>query len=113
MRTGSATRKFPELEPFVRAVEGAYGARLHAIHLFGSRARGNARPDSDYDVAVVLNDLGDYWTERFRLADLAYDQLLARDIRVQAHPFGLDEWMAGDHEDLVRSARRVAMELTG
>lgn len=107
-----ATAKFPELEAFVGAVGEAYGARLHAIHLFGSRARGDARPDSDYDVAVVLNDLGDYWTERLRLADLAYDQMLARDIHVQAHPFGIDEWAAGDSEDLVRSARRVALELT-
>lgn len=107
-----ATTKFPELVAFVSAVEDAYGARLHAIHLFGSRARGDARPDSDYDVAVVLNDLGDYWTERLRLADLAYDQLLARDIHVQAHPFGLDEWADSDGEDLVRSARRVALELT-
>lgn len=110
--TAIATAKFPELEAFVGAVEDAYGARLHAIHLFGSRARGDARPDSDYDVAVVLDDLADYWTERLRLADLAYDQMLARDIHVQAHPFGIDEWAAGDGEDLVQSARRVALELT-
>ncbi|MFH1793679.1 MAG: nucleotidyltransferase domain-containing protein [Pseudomonadota bacterium] len=100
------------MEEFVSSVERAYGARLRGIHLFGSRARGNARPDSDYDVAVVLNDLGDFWTEKMRLADIAYDQLLARDIHVQAHPFGLNEWTAKDREDLVRSAQLVAVELT-
>jgi predicted nucleotidyltransferase len=107
-----ATKKFPELKAFVGAVERIYGTRLHGVHLFGSRARGDARPDSDYDVAVVLKDLGNFWTERLRLADLAYDQLLARDIHVQAHPFGLDEWTASEREDLVRSAQRAAMELT-
>jgi predicted nucleotidyltransferase len=108
----SKATKFPELKDFVRAVEQHYGERLHGVHLFGSRARGNARPDSDYDVAVVLTDLGDFWTERLQLADLAYEQMLALDIHIQAHPFGLDEWTTGNREDLVRSAERIAMELT-
>jgi predicted nucleotidyltransferase len=30
--------------------------RPEAIYLFGSRARGNARPDSDYDLLVVVAD---------------------------------------------------------
>ena len=29
---------------------------VHAILLFGSRARGTARPDSDWDIAVVVDD---------------------------------------------------------
>lgn len=108
----TAARKFPELTDFVAAVERDYGPRLHAIHLFGSRARGNARRDSDYDVAVVLNELGDFWKEKLRLADLAYDQMLAWDIHVQAHPFGRDEWEADEREDLVLAAQKVALELT-
>jgi predicted nucleotidyltransferase len=43
--------------------------------LFGSRARGGVDEDSDYDVAVFLNDLregdlADRWRELDRLADL-------------------------------------------
>jgi hypothetical protein len=34
------------------------------------RARGDARPDSDYDVAVFSTDLSDRWRELDRLADL-------------------------------------------
>ncbi len=30
--------------------------RPEAIYLFGSRARGDARPDSDYDLLVVVSD---------------------------------------------------------
>ena len=33
------------------ALQALYGDRLERAMLFGSRARGDARPDSDYDVA--------------------------------------------------------------
>ncbi|MCK4485889.1 MAG: nucleotidyltransferase domain-containing protein [Desulfobacterales bacterium] len=32
-------------------------AKVHRVALFGSRARGDADPDSDMDVLVVLDDL--------------------------------------------------------
>ncbi len=35
--------------------ESLYGERLSRILLFGSQARGDAAPDSDIDVLVVLN----------------------------------------------------------
>lgn len=41
-----------ELKDRVLQVEGA---RVRRIILFGSRARGNARPDSDFDLLVVLH----------------------------------------------------------
>jgi predicted nucleotidyltransferase len=33
---------------------------LEGVYLFGSRARGEARPDSDVDVLIVLRDEFDY-----------------------------------------------------
>lgn len=39
--------------------------------LYGSRARGDARPDSDYDVAVFLHDMDNRDPELYRLADLS------------------------------------------
>jgi predicted nucleotidyltransferase len=38
------------------ALERAYGDRLVAIYVFGSRARGDHRPDSDLDLAVILRN---------------------------------------------------------
>ncbi len=35
-------------------LEALYGKRLHAVVLYGSHARGEATPDSDVDVMVVL-----------------------------------------------------------
>jgi predicted nucleotidyltransferase len=60
----------PVLMRFRAALDDIYGARLERAVLFGSRARGEARPDSDYDVAVFLTSLPDRWTELDRLADL-------------------------------------------
>src|SRR5690606_32264185 len=65
------------LRSFARAVEGMYGERLRGIYLFGSRARGDHRPESDADVAIVLAD-GDWqrWEETMRIADLEYDTIV-------------------------------------
>jgi predicted nucleotidyltransferase len=42
---------------------------------FASRARGDARDDSDYDVAVFLKGLADRWQEVDRLIPLVTDIL--------------------------------------
>ena len=53
------TRANPILSKFRATVTEIYGDRVERVVLFGSRARGNARADSDYDVAVFLRDLDD------------------------------------------------------
>lgn len=62
--------KDPVLTRFRAALDQIYGSRIERVVLFGSRARGEARPDSDYDVAVFLTVLPDRWAEMDRLADL-------------------------------------------
>lgn len=65
----------PTIGRFRDAVRAAYGDRLARMVLFGSRARGEARPDSDYDIAVFLRDMPDRWPELDRLADIGTDIL--------------------------------------
>lgn len=60
----------PVLARFRAALDEIYGNQIDRVVLFGSRARGDARPDSDYDVAVFLKELPDRWRELDRLADL-------------------------------------------
>jgi len=60
----------PVLGRLRQALEAEYGPRLERAVLFGSRARGDAGPESDYDVAVFLTDMPDWWAETGRLAPL-------------------------------------------
>ncbi|MCB9898364.1 MAG: nucleotidyltransferase domain-containing protein [Planctomycetes bacterium] len=56
-------------DALVDALSATYGARLRALKLVGSRARRDARPDSDHDLLVFL-DHCDYDVEVPRLAAL-------------------------------------------
>jgi predicted nucleotidyltransferase len=60
--------------------------------MFGSRARGDNRPDSDLDLAVVLNGKrGDFIDTKIDMAGLAFDVLMETGILVQAFPMWEDD----------------------
>jgi predicted nucleotidyltransferase len=65
----------PQIDPiltrFRATLDEIYGPRLERVMLYGSCARGDAREDSDYDVAVFLRDMPDRIAELYRLADLS------------------------------------------
>lgn len=77
----------PVLSRFRAALDRVYGERVERVVLFGSRARGDARPDSDYDVAVFLKDLTDRWEEVDRIADIASDIMEETGAFVHAMPY--------------------------
>ncbi len=47
------------LEPVIASLQKELGDDLVALALFGSRARGDDQPDSDWDVLVVARQLSD------------------------------------------------------
>jgi predicted nucleotidyltransferase len=77
----------PVLTRFRAAVGEAYGARLERVVLFGSRARSDHRPDSDYDIAVFIRNPGSLWDEGGRLAELEDEILLETGAVINAMPF--------------------------
>jgi uncharacterized protein len=77
----------PVLTRFRAALDRVYGNRVERVVLFGSRARGDARPDSDYDVAVFLKDIADRWDEVDRIADIATDIMDETGEFVHAMPY--------------------------
>lgn len=46
-----------QLQPVTSALQEALGDDLVALVLFGSRARGDARPDSDWDLLLIAEGL--------------------------------------------------------
>jgi predicted nucleotidyltransferase len=84
----SATRTDdPVLVRFRRALSEVYGSKIERVVLFGSRARGDARPDSDYDVAVFLNKPDAFNDEATRLAAIETDTLYDTGSIINAIPF--------------------------
>jgi hypothetical protein len=93
---------------FRNAVTEAYGpARTERVVLFGSRARGDANDESDYDVAVFLRDLGDPFAEMDRLADISTSILNDTGLFIHAIPYPAGSYrnrtplMAGVREDMI------------
>jgi predicted nucleotidyltransferase len=77
----------PILTRFRAALDAAYGARLERAVLYGSRARGDAGAESDYDVAVFLRDMPDRAAELNRLADLGTELLYDTGALIHALPY--------------------------
>jgi hypothetical protein len=69
-------RAAARLRKFRREVEARFPGRVVDVILFGSRARGDARADSDYDVAVLIEDLEDRRMARHALSDITYPYML-------------------------------------
>ena len=97
------------LTRFRAAVAEIYGDRLERVVLYGSRARGDAKPDSDYDVAVFLRNMADRFAEMDRLADLSTAILDETGEFIHAMPY-----RAGSYDErtsLMREIRREGIDL--
>jgi predicted nucleotidyltransferase len=77
----------PILKRFRAALDALYGDRIERVVLYGSRARGDAREDSDYDVAVFLHGLLDRWREIDRIVEVETDILMDTGAVINALPF--------------------------
>ncbi len=99
----------PILRRLRASLDKAYGARIERVVLFGSRARGDARPDSDYDVAVFLKEPKSFWKESGRLADIGTDILYDTGAVINALPFkaGLDREDGALMRELARDGREL------
>ena len=56
-------------------LDSLFGSRLEKVVLYGSRARGKAHADSDYDIAVFLKDYKDRFAEFEKITPIQTDLL--------------------------------------
>jgi len=98
---------------FLAEVKRQY--EVAGAYVFGSRARGDATPDSDTDVAILLHGSpGRRMNEAMNMADIAYDLMLETGIRVEALPLWESEWEHPEtfnNPDLIENIRREGIRL--
>jgi predicted nucleotidyltransferase len=99
----------PVLSRFRVALDEAYGKRLERVVLFGSRARGDAGADSDYDIAVFLNEPESIWKESGRLAEIGTAILSDTGAVINALPFKAASYQ--EHTGFMREVRREGLDL--
>ncbi|KJU81566.1 DNA polymerase beta domain-containing protein region [Candidatus Magnetobacterium bavaricum] len=99
----------PILARFRAVLVEIYGDRLDRVVLFGSRARGDGREDSDYDVAVFLKSLPDRWAELDRLARLRVSFIDDTGAFFDAKPYAATSYQEGS--PLMREIREEGLEL--
>jgi hypothetical protein len=67
-------------------LQEVYGDRLREIVLFGSWARGDAHPESDIDLLIVLDRVDSVWDELRRMDDVLWRHSFENDTVISAVP---------------------------
>jgi predicted nucleotidyltransferase len=99
----------PVLVRFRSALDAIFGDRIERLVLFGSRARGDAQPDSDYDVAVFLNDFSDRRQEVRRMIPLVTDIIEETGVVIHPMPYRAGAWR--ERTPLMHELRRDGIDL--
>lgn len=85
-----------EIAAKVRAgLEKIYGPHLRGVYLYGSAARDQLTPDSDIDVAVILDAVEDSFAEHERIGQLGSDLSLEHDTLVSFLFVAEDDFQRG------------------
>ena len=92
------------LADFKKRLSILYGDRLRGVWLFGSRARGDARPDSDVDVLIVLDRGDDDSEEIERTGGLASAISLEHDLVLSRKTVSESRWL-GDRSGVFENVR--------
>ncbi|MGB0561681.1 MAG: nucleotidyltransferase domain-containing protein [Spirulinaceae cyanobacterium] len=87
-----------------------YQERLAGVVLFGSQARGEAGPDSDVDLLIVLRGAFRYYEEVRRIGEFISDLCLNHDVLVSCC-FATEEQWLGEDTAFYRNVHRDGVVL--
>ena len=80
------------LKEIKKRLQEAHGRRLKGVVLYGSAARGDAGPDSDIDVLVLLEDPIDFGRDLETNIDALYPLSVRLEKRISAKPVSIQEY---------------------
>lgn len=103
----STTQNDPVLRFFKNAVTGALGNHLREVLLFGSRARGDATAESDYDLLVVVDKVDPSIVRG--IDDIAGRALLDHGAVVSAFPIAEEDRVRRRYSPLLINVAREGM----
>ena len=78
------------------AVAEAFGERLRGVVLYGSEARGDAEPDSDIDLLVLLSDLEDFGGDLRTCIHVLYPLVLELERPIDVFPVDVKAYEAAE-----------------
>jgi predicted nucleotidyltransferase len=88
-----------------RMLDGAFGPRLRGVVLFGSEARGEATPDSDIDLLVLLDGPIRLWKDSGTGIEAVYPLVLELGRPIHPMPVDIRDYEAQEFP-LYRNAKR-------
>jgi predicted nucleotidyltransferase len=88
---------------------------IHAAFVYGSRARGTHRADSDVDLAVVLNDpIANRFSVARDMARTAFHVMMETGLLIEAFPISVEEYEFPEYfpnPQLVETIRRDGIKM--
>jgi predicted nucleotidyltransferase len=96
---------------YAQQLKNSLGPRLHEIWLFGSRARGDFKPESDYDLIIVAD--GDEDEVHGRVVEESYAIMCEYSALMGALTFSPEQWEQEKKTSIGRTVLREGVKVYG
>jgi predicted nucleotidyltransferase len=93
------------LEAVVVALHHLYGPRLRRLILYGSKARGDATPESDIDILALIEDVNSRFEERRRINAVVVPIALKHNVLVSVLPVDAEFYESATIHPFYRNVR--------